>query len=137
MMQIPRQMQVVQKQMKRELAISGAMPGEPLGPFQFHIPLFASIWGLLREACIVPARFSRAHKEVLGAAVSSGNFCRFCCNLHVSGRGDMGVRGMLAAWKSRSLVRLPKCQMRFKAILLWFRDSTRADFFRDSVRTLS
>lgn len=132
-MQLPRQAQLVQKQIKREMQLLGSLQGDPLAQFQFHIPLFAAMWGTVREAAVVPCLFTRAYKEVLGAAVSRGNLSRFASH----NSNDMGGVGMRDTWRKRTLSHLPGCPERFKAVLLWFRDATHIQFFREpeSVRS--
>jgi hypothetical protein len=128
-MQIRRQAQLVQRQIKRELALLGSMRGDPLGQFQFHIPMFAAMWGVIRESAVVPCLFTRAYKEVLGASVSRGNMCRFCTYWHANTASELGVVGMRETWRKRTMSYLPGCPKRFKAVLLWFRDATHVDFF--------
>lgn len=130
-MQLPRQAQLVQKQIKREMQLLGSLRGDPLGQFQFHIPLFAAMWGTIREAAVVPCLFTRAYKEVLGAAVSRGNLCRFCTYWHTSTANELGVVGMRETWRKRTMSHLPGCPKRFKAVLLWFRDATHLHFFTE------
>lgn len=135
-MQIPRQKYKVQKQIKRELAMLGSLKGDPLGQFQFHIPLFAALWGVVRESAVVPVIFTRGYKEVLGAAVSRGNLCRFCTYWHTNSAAELGMPGVRDAWHSKTMKYLLRCPKRFKAVMLWFRDATYFDFFRgpDAVR---
>lgn len=137
--QIPRQKFKVQRQVKRELAMLGSLKGDPLGQFQFHIPLFAALWGVVRESAVVPVIFTRGYKEVLGAAVSRGNLCRFCTYWHTNSAAELGMPGVRDAWHSKTMKYLLRCPKRFKAVMLWFRDATYFDFFRgpDAVRALS
>jgi AhpD family alkylhydroperoxidase len=132
-MQIPRQAQVVQKQIKKELCMMGSLKGDPLGQYQFHYPLFASVWSVVRESAVVPNVFSRGVKELLGAAVSRGNLCRFCCCWHSNTACEVGVPGMREAWRNSTLTRLSHCDARIKAIMLWFRDATHPGYFEDYV----
>eukprot|EP00892_Ulva_mutabilis_P005251 jgi/Ulvmu1/3098/UM015_0138.1 len=128
--EIPRQKFKVQKQIKRELAMLGSLKGDPLGQFQFHIPLFAALWGVVRESAVVPVIFTRGYKEVLGAAVSRGNLCRFCTYWHTNSAAELGMPGVRDAWHSKTMKYLLRCPKRFKAVMLWFRDATYFDFFR-------
>lgn len=130
-MQLPRQAQLVQKQIKREMQLLGSLRGDPLGQFQFHIPLFAAMWGTIREAAVVPCLFTRAYKEVLGSAVTRGNLCRFCAHGDANNTNDLGVVGARETWRKRTMSHLPGCPKRFKAVLLWFRDATHLHFFTE------
>jgi AhpD family alkylhydroperoxidase len=124
----------VQRQVRSDLCGLGSMRGDPLGQTHFHIPLFAAVWGVLREACVVPRHFTRGYKEVLGASVSRGNMCRFCVFWHASAAGGEGIEGMAAAWRAKTLKYLPTCAKRFKAIVLWLRDANHPGYFADNVR---
>ena len=77
-------MRAVQKQLRNEMAAMGSVTGDPLGQLQFHIPLFAGAWSVVREGFIVSGQFSRGYKGVLAAAISRGNLCRFCCFWHAN-----------------------------------------------------
>ena len=134
-MQLPRQMQLAQRQVRAELALAGSMRGDPLGQFHFHIPLFAGMWSVLRETAIVPNIFTRGYKEVLGAATSRGNICRFCVFWHANAAGGGGVQGVEEAWRTSSLTSLPDCAKRFKALVLFLRDGMHPGYFSENVRT--
>jgi hypothetical protein len=112
----------------------GSLKGDPIGQYQFHLPLFASMWSVVREATVVPAVFSRGVKEMLGAAVSQGNLCRLCCCWHSNSACEAGIEGR-SLWRDSSLIQLSHCEPRIKAILLWFRDAIHPGFFETNVRS--
>ena len=124
----------MQKQIKKEMCMIGSAKGDPLGQTQFHIPLFAAVWSVARESSVVPGRFARCFKEALGAAVSRGNLCRFCCYWHSNTAAETGMGGMREAWRHGSLAQMHDFHKRHKAILLWFRDATHPGFFEPRVR---
>lgn len=134
--QIPRQAQAVQKQIKRELTPNAAVSADIFAQFEFHIPLYAAMWGVFRESTIAASGFLCGFKEVLSAAVSRGNRSVICGKWHVQLAASAGVAGIQNAWRHKSLVHLPQCPARYKAIVLWFRDATHLGFFQEHVRPL-
>jgi hypothetical protein len=130
-LQVVRQTQLVQQQMKRELHLLPSLRGDPLRQCQFHIPLYAAMWGVLRESSIVEHLFKRSYKELLGAEVSRGNLRHFCESNQPGAVSALGAVGMREEWCKSTLVHLPACPKRYQALLLWFRHAMQVLFFHE------
>ncbi|GLU48720.1 carboxymuconolactone decarboxylase family protein [Nocardiopsis ansamitocini] len=64
-------------------------------PVALHAPapdLLAATWVMLRETLVVQHHVDRAAKEVLATAVSLGNTCPYCVDVHGAASGSLGVR---------------------------------------------
>jgi AhpD family alkylhydroperoxidase len=56
-------------------------------PISLHSPApdaLAAAWAMLRESLVVPGAADRATKEAVAAAVSAGNTCPYCVEVHTA-----------------------------------------------------
>lgn len=73
-------------------------------PMSLHSPApanLAAAWAMLREALVVTTSVSRAAKEAVAAAVSAGNTCPYCVEVHGATLGALDpdpVTGAVADW---------------------------------------
>lgn len=62
-------------------------------PLVLHSPnpvVLAAAWSMLRATLVLPGRLARADKEAVAAAVSLGNQCPYCVEVHSSVLGGLG-----------------------------------------------
>ncbi|MGW4528452.1 carboxymuconolactone decarboxylase family protein [Amycolatopsis sp. NPDC004378] len=93
----PRRARGLVREVYRQVERDFGMLAPPIALHSPSPPVLAAAWLLLRESLVAAGVSGRADREVVAAAVSAGNACPYCVEVHAMAVGSLGDPGTAAA----------------------------------------